>query len=104
MHILLAPAKIEAGMFAAESHASRHYIAIVAMACLYVLLGGPSNISRTLSRFKTGPAARGATAHGRAYLSSPGDRAAGGRGSVEKVGVAPEPKRVGPASQNLEYG
>ena len=29
-------------MFAAESHASRHYIAIVAMACLCVLLGGPS--------------------------------------------------------------
>ena len=26
------------------------------------------------------------------------------RGSVEKVGVAPDPKRVGPASQNLEYG
>jgi len=25
-------------------------------------------------------------------------------GSVEKVGVAPELKRVGPASQNLEYG
>ena len=25
-------------------------------------------------------------------------------GSVEKVGVAPEPKQVGPASQNLEYG
>lgn len=29
-------------MFAAESYTSRHYIAIVAMACLYVLLGGPS--------------------------------------------------------------
>lgn len=29
-------------MFAAESHTSRHYIAIVAMACLYVLLSGPS--------------------------------------------------------------
>ena len=25
-------------------------------------------------------------------------------GSVEKVGVAPGPKRVGPASCNLEYG
>lgn len=35
-------AKIGAGMFAAESHTSRHYIAIVAMACLCVLLGGPS--------------------------------------------------------------
>lgn len=29
-------------MFAAESHISRHYIAIVIMACLCVLLGGPS--------------------------------------------------------------
>lgn len=29
-------------MFAAESYTSRHYIAIVAMACLSVLLGGPS--------------------------------------------------------------
>lgn len=29
-------------MFAAEPHTSRHYIAIVAMACLCVLLGGPS--------------------------------------------------------------
>ena len=29
-------------MFAAESYTSRHYIAIVAMACLCFLLGGPS--------------------------------------------------------------
>lgn len=29
-------------MFAAKSHTSRHYITIVAMACLCVLLGGPS--------------------------------------------------------------
>lgn len=42
VHILLAPAKIGAVMFAAESYTSRHYIAIVAMACLCVLLGGPS--------------------------------------------------------------
>ena len=42
MHILLAPAKIGAGRFAAKSHTSRHYIAIVAMACLCVLLGGPT--------------------------------------------------------------
>ncbi|WP_147330620.1 hypothetical protein, partial [Collinsella sp. TF05-9AC] len=42
MHIQLAPAKIGAGMFAAESHTSRHHIAIAAMACLCVLLGGPS--------------------------------------------------------------
>ena len=27
-----------------------------------------------------------------------------GPGSVEKVGVEPHPKRVGPASWNLEYG
>ena len=26
------------------------------------------------------------------------------KGSVEKVGVASDPKRVGPASKNLEYG
>lgn len=43
MHILLAPAKIGAGIFAAESYTSRHHIAIVAMACLCVLLGGPSS-------------------------------------------------------------
>lgn len=42
MHILLAPAKIGAGLFAAESYTSRNHIAIVAMACLCVLLGGPS--------------------------------------------------------------
>ena len=30
-------------MFAAKSYTSRHHIAIVAMACLCVLLGGPSN-------------------------------------------------------------
>ena len=29
-------------MFAAKSHTSRHYIAIIAMACLCILLGGPS--------------------------------------------------------------
>ena len=29
-------------MFAAESHTSRHHIAIVVMACLCALLGGPS--------------------------------------------------------------
>ena len=29
-------------MFAAKSHTSRHHIAIAAMACLCVLLGGPS--------------------------------------------------------------
>ena len=34
--------KIGAGMFAAESYTSRHFIAIVTMACLCILLGGPS--------------------------------------------------------------
>lgn len=42
MHILLAPTKIGAGMFAAKSYTSRHYIAIITMVCLCALLGGPS--------------------------------------------------------------
>lgn len=42
MYILLAPAKIEAVMFTAAFHTSRHYILFTAMACLCVLLGGPS--------------------------------------------------------------
>lgn len=54
MHILLAPAKIEAGMFAAESHTSRHYIAIAAMACLCVLLGGPTYAAGAESLFIAG--------------------------------------------------
>lgn len=36
-------------MFVAESYTSRHYIAIVAMACLCVLLGGPSYAAGTES-------------------------------------------------------
>ena len=36
-------------MFAAESHTSRHFIAIVTMACLCVLLGGPSYAAGTES-------------------------------------------------------
>ena len=32
------------------------------------------------------------------------DHGAPNIGSVEKVGVEPDPKRVGPASWNLEYG
>lgn len=54
MHILLAPAKIGAGMFAAKSHTSRHHIAIVAMACLCVLLGGPSYAAGADSLFIAG--------------------------------------------------
>jgi glycyl-tRNA synthetase beta chain len=42
VHILLAPAKIGAGIFAAESITCRYHIAIAAMACLCFLLGGPS--------------------------------------------------------------
>ncbi|MDB1870978.1 hypothetical protein PMX34_01800 [Collinsella aerofaciens] len=38
----MAPAKIGAVMFAAAFHTSRHYILFTAMACLCVLLGGPS--------------------------------------------------------------
>lgn len=41
-------------MFAAESHTSRHHIAIVAMACLCVLLGGPSCAAGAESLFIAG--------------------------------------------------
>lgn len=41
-------------MFAAESYTSRHYIAIVAMACLCVLLGGPSYAAGADSLFIAG--------------------------------------------------
>ena len=41
-------------MFAAKSHASRHYIAIIAMACLCVLLGGPSYAAGADSLFIAG--------------------------------------------------
>lgn len=41
-------------MFAAKSHTSRHYIAIVAMACLCVLLGGPSYAAGADSLFIVG--------------------------------------------------
>lgn len=41
-------------MFAAESHTSRHYIAIVGMACLCVLLGGPSYAAGADSLFIAG--------------------------------------------------
>lgn len=42
VHILLAPAKIGAVMFTAAFHTSRHFILFTAIACLCVLLGGPS--------------------------------------------------------------
>lgn len=41
-------------MFAPESYTSRHYIAIVAMACLCVLLGGPSYAAGAESLFIAG--------------------------------------------------
>ena len=41
-------------MFAAESYISRHYIAFVAMACLCVLLGGPSCAAGAESLFIAG--------------------------------------------------
>ena len=41
-------------MFALESYTSRHYIAIVAMACLCVLLGGPSYAAGAESLFIAG--------------------------------------------------
>ena len=41
-------------MFAAESHTGRHYIAIAAMACLCVLLGGPSYAAGAESLFIAG--------------------------------------------------
>ena len=41
-------------MFAAESHTSRHHIAIAAMACLRVLLGGPTCAAGAESLFIAG--------------------------------------------------
>ncbi len=41
-------------MFAAESHTSRHHIVVVAMACLCVLLGGPSYAAGAESLFIAG--------------------------------------------------
>lgn len=41
-------------MFAAESHTSRHHIAIAAMACLCVLLGGPTCAAGAESLFIAG--------------------------------------------------
>ena len=46
-------------MFAAESYTSRHYIAIAAMACLCVLLGGPSHAAGAESLFIAGATYRG---------------------------------------------
>ena len=66
-------------MFAAESYTSRHYIAIVAMACLCVLLGGPSYAAGAESLIIAG------ATYYEPGVSGPGW--AWTDGSVEKVGV-----------------
>ena len=50
----MALAKIGAVMFATAFHTSRHYILFTAMACLCVLLGGPSYAAGTESLFIAG--------------------------------------------------
>ena len=54
MQLPLALAKIGAVMFAAAFHTSRHYILFTAMACLCVLLGGPSYAAGADSLFIAG--------------------------------------------------
>ena len=54
MQFPLALAKIGAVMFAAAFHTSRHYILFTAMACLCVLLGGPSYAAGAESLFIAG--------------------------------------------------
>ena len=54
MQIPLALAKIGAVMFTAAFHTSRHYILFTVMACLCVLLGGPSYAAGTVSLFIAG--------------------------------------------------
>ena len=54
MQLPLALAKIGAVMFAAAFHTSRHYILFTAMACLCVLLGGPSCAAGAESLFIAG--------------------------------------------------
>lgn len=70
----MALAKIGAVMFAATFHTSRYYILFTAMACLCVLLGGPSYAAGADSLFIAG-----------ATCCEPG--VSGPGGSVEKVGV-----------------
>lgn len=54
MQSSLALAKIGAAMFATAFHTSRHYILFTAMACLCVLLGGPSYAAGADSLFIAG--------------------------------------------------
>lgn len=54
MQFPLALAKIGAVMFAAAFHTSRHYILFTAMACLCILLGGPSYAAGAESLFIAG--------------------------------------------------
>ena len=51
---LLAPAKIGAVMFTAAFQTSRHHILLTVMACLCVLLGGPSYAAGADSLFIAG--------------------------------------------------
>ena len=88
MHVLLAPAKIGAGMFGAEFHTCRHHIAIVAMACLCVLLGGPSYAAGSESLFIAGATYYEPGVSGPGWAWTDADHL----GNVEKVGVAPDPK------------
>lgn len=85
----MAPAKIGAVMFSAAFHTSRRYILFTAMACLCVLLGGPSYAAGAESLIIAG------ATYYKPGVSGPGWA---WTGSVEKVGVEPHPKRVGPAS------
>lgn len=59
-------------MFAAKSYTSRHYIAIIAMACLCVLLGGPSYAAGVDSLFIAGATyyEPGASGHGWAWTDT----------------------------------
>ena len=54
MRLSLALAKIGAVMFATAFHTSRHYILLTVMACLCVLLGGPSYAAGAESLFIAG--------------------------------------------------
>ena len=91
-------------MFAAESYTSRHYIAIVAMACLCVLLGGPSYAAGAESLIIAGATyyESGVSGPGWAWtdadhleLNGYAGEAIGAEGDdrVEKVGVRATPQR-----------
>ena len=75
-------------MFAAESYTSRHYIAIIAMACLCVLLGGPSYAAGAESLIIAGATYYGSFVSAR--FVTPAGGAFGAGGVVDASGaVAP---------------